>query len=169
MPACECGCGGEARKRFLPFHHLRAGVRTPPPTKTWEDYPAPVRDQASGCLRWQGPHHSQGYGLIGARQYAHRTAWEREVGLIPEGHQIDHVRDRGCVYRDCVAIEHLEPVTQAENIRRIPRIQAQIARTECPQGHKYADGNLRVRRGKRECRRCHNDRTAARKRERRSK
>jgi hypothetical protein len=91
------------------------------------------------------------------------------VGPIPEGHQIDHVKAQGCVYRDCVAIEHLEPVTQAENIRRIPRIQAQIARTECPQGHKYEGGNLRVRRGRRECRRCHNDRTAARKRERRNK
>lgn len=154
MPACECGCGGEARKRFLPFHHLRAGVRTPTPTKSWEDYPAPVRDEASGCLRWSGPHHSQGYGLVSGDQYAHRVAWEREVGPIPDGHQIDHVRARGCVHRDCVEVGHLEAVTQAENIRRIPRIAAQVARTHCPQGHPYEGHNLIIRRGKRECRTC---------------
>lgn len=153
MPACECGCGGEARNRFLPFHHLRAGVRTPTPAKSWEDYPAPIRDEASGCLRWQGTHHSQGYGLCGSG-YAHRVAWEREVGPIPNGLQVDHVKARGCVYRDCVAVEHLEPVTQAENIRRIPRIEAQMARIECPKKHPYEGDNLIIRRGKRECRAC---------------
>ena len=124
-----------------------------PLTKGWDQYPQPVRDPASGCLRWQGTHHSQGYGLVG-HQYAHRVAWEREVGPIPEGHQIDHVKARGCVYRDCVAIEHLEPVTQAENLRRIDRIQDQLARTHCPKGHAYAGDNLIIRRGKRECRTC---------------
>lgn len=66
--------------------------------------------------------------------------------------------DRGCVYRDCVAIEHLEPITQAENIRRQPNVRAQMAKTECPKGHKYEGHNLIKRRGRRatrrECRTC---------------
>ena len=139
------------------------------PTKGWEDYPAPVRDEASRCLRWQGPHHSQGYGLLSGNEYAHRVAWEREVGPIPDGDQIDHVKARGCVYRDCVAVEHLEPVTQAENLRRIPRIEAQMARTECPKKHPYEGHNLIIRRGKRECRTCVYERNRAARKARREK
>lgn len=157
------GYRGTRPRRFLPHHHGRAQKRM-----TWEDYPAPVRDEASGCLRWQGPHHSQGYGVLSARQYAHRVAWEREVGPIPDGYQVDHVAERGCVYRDCVEVGHLEPITQAENIRRQPNVQAQMARTHCPQGHPYEGHNLRLRRGKRECRRCHNDRVTARRKVRRA-
>jgi hypothetical protein len=138
-----------------------------PAKKTWDQYPAPVRDEASGCLRWQGPHHSHGYGLVGGHGYAHRVAWEREMGPVPEGHQVDHVKERGCVYRDCVEVGHLEAVTQAENIRRQPNVQAQMARTHCPKDHPYAGDNLRIRRGRRECKRCHNDRVAERKRLRR--
>lgn len=122
--------------------------------KGWGDYPEPVRDLASGCLRWQGPYHSQGYGLIRGHEYAHRVAWEREVGPIPDGLTVDHVKARGCVHRDCVAVEHLEPVTQGENARRSLRIEDQMARTECPQGHRYEGHNLIIRRGKRECRTC---------------
>src|SRR3954467_1668548 len=98
--------------------------------KGWDDYPAPLRDP-SGCLRWQGPHSPTGYGRLG-RRYAHRVAWEREVGPIPNGLSVDHVRDRGCVWRDCVEVTHLEPITQAENLRRAAR-----AITSCPAGHEY--------------------------------
>lgn len=139
---------------------------------TWDDYPEPVRDPASGCLRWQGTHHSQGYGLIGGGQlcqYAHRVAWERGVGPIPDGLHVDHVKARGCIYRDCVAIEHLEPVSQAENNRRIDHIQGQMARTHCPKEHPYEGHNLIVRRGKRECRTCVYDRNREARKARRAR
>jgi len=48
------------------------------------------------------------------QQYAHRLAYERARGPIPEGKQVDHL----CRQRDCVNPEHLELVTQVENIRR---------------------------------------------------
>ena len=122
----------------------------------WEDYPPPVRVEG-GCLRWQGTHHSAGYGLVGSR-YAHREVWEREVGPIPEGYQIDHVATRGCVWRDCVEVAHLEPVPQAENVRRQANVIAQKARTHCPKGHPYAGENLRLRStGQRGCRQCDRD------------
>lgn len=181
MRTCECGCGEippRARDtntkkgikagdylRFVHGHHPRVTQR-----KEWEDYPAPVRDPDTGCLRWQGTHHSAGYGLIGHR-YAHIVAYEREVGPVPEGMELDHVAKRGCKYRDCVETAHLEPVTHAENIRRSQKIIDQIARTHCPAGHEYTPENTRVRvtasgGTKRDCRACQRlrNREAARKR-----
>ena len=40
--------------------------------------------------------------------------WERERGPIPEGLQLDHL----CGVPSCVNLDHLEPVTGAENSRR---------------------------------------------------
>lgn len=48
------------------------------------------------------------------RSLAHRWAYERWVGPIPEGLQVDHT----CRQPLCVRPEHLEPVTAAENMRR---------------------------------------------------
>jgi hypothetical protein len=46
--------------------------------------------------------------------YAHRRSYERDVGPIPEGLQIDHL----CAERACINPDHLQPVTARENIRR---------------------------------------------------
>lgn len=50
----------------------------------------------------------------GSRVAAHRWSYERFVGPIPDGLQIDHL----CFVRNCVNPSHLEPVTAAENTRR---------------------------------------------------
>lgn len=126
--------------------------------KEWEDYPEPIRQPEAGCLRWQGPHHTNGYGKVGSTRYAHRVAWERKNGPIPPSMTVDHVQARGCRYRDCVELSHLDVVTQGENVRRNGVVADEIARTSCPQGHLYAGSNLIVRRGKRECRTCTYDR-----------
>lgn len=155
MTLCGCGCEKETKigiksgtpNRFIHGHHSRVTL-----AKTWGDYPAPVL-ASNGCLRWQGTHHSQGYGLVG-HNYAHRVAYEQSVGPIPAGYDIDHVAERGCKFRDCVNPDHLEAVTHKVNVQRSEKIKAQIARTHCPQGHEYAGHNLIERRGKRECRAC---------------
>ena len=134
--------------------------RPSPKRKGWDDYPPPVCDPETGCLRWQGTHHSRGYGLVGSK-YAHREAWIRENGPIPEGLTIDHVRKRGCIYRDCVNTAHMEVVPQPENTRRSTRSIEQRERTHCPKNHPYAGDNLIIRRGKRECRTCVRERNAA--------
>ena len=68
------------------------------------------------CWLWTGATAS-GYGLFwDERQVrAHRWAYESEVGPIPEGLQLDHL----CRVPLCVRPDHLEPVTGAENMRRM--------------------------------------------------
>lgn len=110
----------------------------------------------SGCLEWQGAT-SAGYGHIrrdGRAQLVHRYIYEQVIGPIPDGMQIDHL----CRNRLCVNIEHLEPVTQAENLRR-----QGAAVTHCPRGHAYTPENTYLRPGRtsgRVCRTCARERQA---------
>lgn len=152
--SCKKYCSMECRNKGFEGQQRRS-------PKTWDDYPEPVLDDASGCLRWQGRHHVNGYGMLGRNQYAHREAWLLSGGEIPDGMTIDHVAKRGCIHRDCVNVDHMEVVSQSENCRRGQRVQEQIAKTHCPKGHPYSGENLIVRRGKRECRECGRDRCKA--------
>jgi len=132
-----------------------------PARKSWEDYPAPVVDTETGCLRWQGPVDPAGYGRFGGRGYAHRVAWERENGPIPEGLEIDHVAARGCRWRDCVLVAHLEPVPKLENIARGQAGINHASRERCPAGHEYTAENIHripSRPNARYCRACRADR-----------
>lgn len=119
-------------------------------------------DRSGTCHRWTGAHDSDGYGRVrwdGDNRKAHRVVFELTVGPIPEGHDIDHVKDRGCVYRDCVNVEHLEPVTHRENLLRGDTITARNAVvTHCPRGHSYATEGSTHKRGFRYCKRCARER-----------
>lgn len=69
------------------------------------------------CIFWTGYITPNGYGrrtVNSVSQYAHRHAYEQEVGPIPEGLVIDHL----CRVRHCVNVRHMEVVTLAENTRR---------------------------------------------------
>jgi hypothetical protein len=44
---------------------------------------------------------------------AHRYAWEKWVGPIPEGHDLDH---RPECPKNCVNIAHLQPLTRSEHV-----------------------------------------------------
>lgn len=120
----------------------------------------------SGCWLWMGCDAGEGYGKFfynGRARKAHRAAYELLVGEIPPGLQIDHL----CRNPSCVNPDHLEPVTQRENMARgvaWERAKAAAARiTHCPQGHAYAGGNLRIAKtGHRLCRACHRERELAR-------
>jgi len=73
---------------------------------------------SDGCWLWEGPVHSAGYGrfLGGDDQWlAHRWAFEYHHSLeIPSGLVLDHL----CEVKLCVNPDHLEVVTQQENVRR---------------------------------------------------
>lgn len=120
------------------------------------------RSDEAGCWLWTAARSTGGYGLFwadGRLQHAHRVAYELEVGPIPEGYELDHVAERGCVHRHCVNPAHLEPVTHKENIRRSDHNGGRhwAEKTHCPKGHPYDEGNTFVNaRGSRECRTCRN-------------
>jgi hypothetical protein len=48
------------------------------------------------------------------KEYAHRWIYQKMVGPIPKGMEIDHI----CRNRLCVNPDHLEVVDHAENMRR---------------------------------------------------
>ncbi len=117
-----------------------------------------VKRISSGCWIWIAALFKNGYGHYwdnGYHVYAHRYAYEKIKGIIPEGLEIDHL----CRNRACVNPDHLEAVTRHENIIRgagpkATRIRsAQI--THCPQGHEYTPFNTyRDKRGNRHCMAC---------------
>lgn len=79
-----------------------------------------VEDPVSGCWNFTGTVTPNGYGNVygghrGASPIkAHRYFYEHMVGEIPDGMVIDHL----CRNTLCVNPEHLEPVTQSENVLR---------------------------------------------------
>ena len=102
--------------------HCRRWQRTGDPLcdgrpSTLDRFVAKV-ERTEDCWLWTGASTALGYGQFSGGQgrlvYAHRWSYEHHVGPIPEGLVIDHL----CQTPSCVNPEHLEPVTQAENVRR---------------------------------------------------
>jgi hypothetical protein len=96
---------------------------------------------------WTRSTDRKGYGRIslggrgGRKVLVHRLAYELEVGPIPDGLVIDHVKDRGCRHRHCANVAHLEPVTNEENLRRGKHSGPTKRKTHCLRGHEYTPEN----------------------------
>jgi hypothetical protein len=108
-----------------------------------------------GCWIWMRARTPDGYGRVGVDhkiRFAHRVAYELEVGPIPDGLILDHL----CRRPMCVNPRHLEPVTQRENIIRGRSLVARnAAATHCVHGHPFDDANTyRRANGGRACRAC---------------
>lgn len=76
---------------------------------------------ASGCWVWSGAVDRYGYGMLKVKTLhgdrttgAHRASWVVHRGVVSPTLTIDHL----CRLKTCVNPDHLEPVTNAENIRR---------------------------------------------------
>ncbi|MEO7118432.1 MAG: HNH endonuclease signature motif containing protein, partial [Candidatus Limnocylindrales bacterium] len=125
--------------------------RTSATSRFWRKV-TPVAQQGWICLVWTGSL-ANGYGrfwLKGRLVPAHRLAWEMANGPIPSGMQLDHL----CRMRSCVRPDHLEPVTQRENLRRgVGWAGVNAQKTACPVGHPYANGTRR-------CATCRKDQNA---------
>ncbi len=106
------------------------------------------------CWVWTGTKqytHKNSYGVFKGR-LAHRVAYELWVGIIPSKKVIDHLCRNGL----CVNPEHLEVVSNIENILRGNGAPAVNARKKiCKRGHKLIVSNLWKRKdGRRACRKC---------------
>lgn len=75
--------------------------------------------EPDGCWNWRKALTTAGYGhfFMGRYYQAHRIVFIRYRGPVPDDRQLDHL----CRNRRCVNPDHLEVVTQSENIRRSPR------------------------------------------------
>ena len=107
----------------------------------------------NGCWQWIRCL-VDGYGQVWfeRRWRSHRLFYEKLVGPIPEGLQLDHI----CRNRACCNPGHLESVTQKENIKRGYGIGVKNSKkTHCPKGHEYSGENVFVnKKGHRYCRPC---------------
>ena len=112
----------------------------------------PRVNKTATCWLWTGGQISTGYGIFNAHPpaspvLAHRFAYEDVVGPIPEGLHLDHL----CRVPLCVNPTHLEPVTNAENVRRGLR---GVLKPHCSRGHELTEDNLYRRPGKPNQKRC---------------
>lgn len=112
-----------------------------------------IVEDANGCWIYTGLLNDSGYGIIGSGgrggRYlrVHRVMYEAEVGQIPDGLVIDHL----CRVRACCNPQHLEPVTDGENVRRGVRKTLQ---DRCKQGHPFTPENTKVTPRQRTCLTC---------------
>jgi hypothetical protein len=86
---------------------------------------------------------------------AHRLAWERAYGPVPDGMKVLH----RCDVRNCIEPTHLFLGTQGDNVADMMakgRWSNQNAgKTHCDAGHEFTPENTNVRpNGHRRCRAC---------------
>lgn len=134
-------------KGFCSLHYQRwkntGDVRAGEPTKQrpWEerfdekftkDGPVPRwRPDLGPCWPWLGSGQPTGHAQLrvdGRLLFVHRLAYERWVGPIPDGFQVDHL----CRNGSCVNPDHLEPVPGPENSRRARECARCLHLTCCP-------------------------------------
>lgn len=105
---------------------------------------------------------SKGYGRFagtgdGGVQQAHRWLWEYVYGPLDPALHLDHL----CRNRLCVRLDHLEPVSPGENLRRGIGPNSRIYNTHCVNGHEFTPQNTYVRNNNtRACKNCHRIREA---------
>ena len=170
---CLCGCGlpapiaqrSDPRRGWVKGEPLRFrqghGRRKHFDTQFCEE----DRGYVTSCWIWIGSTRGRADNLYGVYcgfdghpVQAHRFAFERAGGVIPPGHQLDHL----CRMPLCVNPDHLEPVTPAENTRRGLTSALRPAATHCIHGHELTPENTRITtEGHRRCRACHRRNAAA--------
>ena len=108
------------------------------------------------CWEWTAQR-NWGYGRFALTHRkmvrAHRFSYELHKGPIPQGLVIDHL----CRNKACVNPDHLELVTNRENVLRgVGTSAVNAKKTHCKRGHHLSGDNLYVnpRDGSRHCRSC---------------
>ena len=121
-------------------------------------------DKTDGCWLFTGCLTRHGYGNIGSAaqresggsRLTHVIVYERLVGSVPEGLELDHL----CRVPACCNPDHLEPVTHTENVRRGRWQEGRrawlAAKPTCRHGHVRSPENTYVNpsTGHKSCRPC---------------
>ena len=113
-----------------------------------------------GCWWWTKSRSADGYGwasLDDKTHQAHRLVYTLLRGAPPEGKVLDHK----CRVRHCVNPDHLEPVTNLENLRRSALTPAGMS--VCAKGHPLGHNGHQRR-----CLVCHREYVEARREEKRA-
>lgn len=91
--------------------------------------------ESGDCWIWTAARDKNGYGLFkgsdNRMRRAHRWCYEYLRDEIPTGLMLDHL----CRNHSCVNPWHLEPVTNAENVRRGAR--GELHPGKCKWGHDF--------------------------------
>lgn len=168
-------CTNPAKRRGYcgPCHYRLKKQGALPPAKLpiRERFMDVVEKVPSGCWEWQACKNDLGYGQLallgGKRVGAHRFSYEKFVGPIPEGMDLDHL----CRNPPCVNPAHLEPVTHRENVYRGASLDvAAHLEDKCRRGHDMTPENTyQFPNGRgRTCRKCMRIRNLRRNRSRKT-
>lgn len=159
-------CGRPVKAKGLCASHHRQQLRGKPLTaipegfytwdSSWESLRQKIehyldKNDPSGCWIWTRTK-SNGYGHVrwGGKMRSVHRAYLAELGYrIPDGLVIDHL----CRNHSCANPDHLEIVTDRENILRgVGRAAENAAKTLCIRGHEFTETEKRGR----FCRECDN-------------
>lgn len=149
----------ELRKQGLTSH---GEVRSRRFTRTDEERFFEKVEVTGFCWLWLGAKTERGYANFWQPERklwctGHRWVYKHLVDAdITSEQHLDHL----CRVRHCVNPDHLEAVTNEENIRRGFGMNRKYReRTHCDNGHEFAGENLIIReKGFRRCRECRNTR-----------
>lgn len=145
------------KSQYKPKDHITVPLPCAPNEKTIQKFWSRV-NKTDGCWTWTGPLNSGKYGLFfwKIRNWqAHRFIFEVTHGPIPSNKVVDHL----CNNPSCVRLEHLQLLSNRENVLRGRGISAVHARkTHCIRGHEFNEQNTMWNRGKRNCKTCHRER-----------
>ena len=130
--------------------------------------------KSDSCWLWTGAKTPRGYGTFRAGTNAcsnvrfwraHRFSYLNFVGPIATGLVLDHL----CKNTSCVRPDHLECVTQRENLLRGDTIIARyLSRKTCLRGHPFDGTNTGIVNGHRYCKTCNRIKAAYYKKMKRS-
>lgn len=112
------------------------------------------------CMLWAGYTTPNGYASVTIKvggkwttAVLHRQLYLVEKGDIPDGYVLDHL----CSTRLCINTDHLEPVTNAENLKR--GVRPSPYGTHCNNDHDLSIiGYYTDKRGSKSCKQCRRDR-----------
>ena len=116
---------------------------------------------SNGCWEWTGAS-TLGYGRVHWGERSSSKLVHRVVFALATGREAPEVLDHLCRNTLCCNPAHLDPVSQAENIRRgnwgANSAALQRAKTHCPNGHEFTTENTYIPPStspkQRQCRTC---------------